>query len=1358
MTPPTTAPDQRLTRLERDLPQAMLREQIGLGRRLQSLRQGLVQGQPSKRLVTDLDQMAKQLRASVRVRREREKALAGVTIQYPHELPISARVVDIRQAIEQHPVVVIAGDTGSGKTTQIPKICLQAGRGKAAKIAVTQPRRVAALSLSRRLAEELDVEWGQQVGAKIRFRDQTSPQTLVKFVTDGMLLAEIRSDRDLLEYDTLIVDEAHERSLNIDFLLGYLRSLRERRPDLKIIITSATIDTQSFSEAFDGAPIIEVSGRVFPVEVRHWPLEELFEEDDADLSYTDGAAVAVERLLAESSRGDVLVFMPSERDIRETRDLLGARLGATAAGSGPVEIMPLFSRLSAAEQHRVFGEHSNRRVVIATNIAETSLTIPGIRYVVDTGLARVSRYNPRTQTQRLPIEAISQSSAQQRKGRCGRIAEGICVRLYGEEDFLSRPEYTQPEIQRANLADVILRMLDLEFGEVENFPFIDPPQPAAIKGGYQMLEELGAIDRNKQLTRLGVDMAHLMIAPTVSRMILQAHAEGALPEVLVIAAAISVQDPRERPTDQQAEADQQHRRFLDPRSDFISLFNIWHAYHDRLETGTQSQMRKFCREHFLSFMRMREWRDIHAQLVSTLREKGGFRLHVSCLGRDDPAKASKSSAAEGARVGAEAYAAIHRCILTGLFSNVAQRKQEPKAHNLYNAARGRQVMLFPGSGLFHRQRKHSEKHKPGQGKQPAVNSSNPAWIIAAEMVETNRLYGRTAAAIEPAWIEQLGTYLCRISHRDPHWSRSASRVLAHETVRLHGLVVANRRVGYSRIAPREATDIFIREALIADEVDGIHHPFFEHNQQLRGRLEAWQARQRQQHTVDLDNAFHDFYAEHLEEGVASVADLNKAIKEKGSDGFLFAEESQLLAGHDLDLDEGSFPTSVELADGEQLPLSYAYAPGQDEDGVTLRVPYRLVDAVRPDVLEWLVPGLRQEKVTWLLRSLPKALRKRFVPVPDAARNLAPKLRPTDGSFLDALERCVEEEMGISIRRSDWDATQIPPHLTLRIEVEGRGGETIVAGRDLTALTTQLERPAAAPVQSGDAWQKVAGQWEQDDVTEWSFADLPERIEVTEVSGIPVFGFPGLQLDGTSVHVRVFAEREQAETSTPEGLVRLCEFALQDEVAWLQRELRDLRKIVTNHRSLGEPAELESQAYTSVARYLFLSPPLLPLTKERFTTRVATARDRLNGLSERYLDQVEEIVDWRTQIISISKPYPELQADVERLLPRGFLAVTDVERMLDLIRYLKAVHVRADRYRADISRDRTKVRQIQPFDDELSRLRAQESEGGIPRRQQIDLYRWMLEEYRVSIFAQELGTAQRVSPKRLEKQLEAVEKA
>ena len=1322
----------RLDELESALADCMLSERVRLGRRLQRLRASLQSGRPPRRLDRDLDHLAARAAASGQAKALRQRALAAARIEFPQELPITERVDEIRAAIDLHPVVIIAGDTGSGKTTQIPKICLQAGRGREAKIAVTQPRRVAATSLSRRLAEELGVEWGRQVGAKIRFRDETSPETLVKFVTDGMLLAEIRSDRDLLEYDTLIVDEAHERSLNIDFLLGYLRTLRLRRPDLKIIVTSATIDTASFSQAFDGAPIIQVSGRAYPVETHYWPLEELLEDGEGDFSYTEGAATACARLLEESQRGDVLVFMPSERDIRETSDLLSARL----SGRRGVEVLPLFSRLTADEQHKVFGAHTGRRIVIATNIAETSLTIPGIRYVVDTGLARVSRYNPRTQTQRLPIEAISKSSAEQRKGRCGRVEDGICIRLYAEQDYAARDEYTQPEIQRANLAEVILRMLDLEFGEVEAFPFIDPPTPQAIRGGYQSLEELGAIDRQKKLTRLGQDMAHMPIAPTVSRMVLQAQAEGALAEVLVIAAAISAQDPRERPAGQEAAADGMHRQFIDPRSDFLTFFNIWLAYHDRMEQGTQSQLRKFCRQHFLSFLRMREWRDIHAQLCFALKELGGFRLDTGCAQRED------------------AYDAVHRCILTGLFSNVAYRKQDDRGgNNIYTAARGRQVMLFPGSGLFARGNK-SRRGEAGAEKagQP------PAWMISAEIVETNRVYARTAAAIQPQWILDLGAYLCRSSHRDPHWSRRAGRVLVHETVRLHGLVVAERRVGYASIAPGEARDIFIREALIADDVDGIAHAFHAHNRQTFHRLETWQNRLRQRHTIDFDDAFHNFYAEHLPGGIASVHDLNHLIRERdGDDSFLHADEAALLAGADLTVDPQAFPDTVEL-DGQSLTLAYAFVPGDEQDGVTLKVPYRLVDAVRPEILDWLVPGLRQERITQLLRSLPKAIRKRFVPVPETARRIAAELTPAhgDGIFLDALENFIEENWRVKLRRADWDVGSIPDHLRLRLEIEGSDGTTVAAGRDLAILTGALERPAESPVQL-QAWKTAAADFERGDVTTWTFGDLPERLEVTQLSGVPVFGFPGLLLQDHRVQVRLFADRSAARTATPAAFCRLCELGLRDEAAWLQRELRELRPIVDRHRSLGEPAAIEQQAYAHLARYLFLEGGVFPLTQQRFDERVSRARERLVGLSTQFLGLLGEIISLRAQLITTARPHPGLDADLERLLPPGFLHGLEFDRLPHLIRYLKAVAVRADRYRADVSRDTAKAALVAPFAADCQQLQAAVEGVSEQRRQRIEEFRWLVEEYRVSVFAQELGTAQRVSVQRLEHHREAVTK-
>ncbi len=1331
-------PDARLVDLERRLDGCMMSDRVRLGRRLRRLREALTSGRPPRRLVQDLDHIAERARRSRRTRALRRQALEAMTLGFPAELPVSQRADEIQAAIRAHPVVIVAGDTGSGKTTQIPKICLLAGRGRDARIAVTQPRRVAATSLSRRLAEELGVEWGREVGAKIRFRDHTSPETLIKFVTDGLLLAEVRSDRDLLEYDTLIIDEAHERSLNIDFLLGYVRTLRSRRPDLRIVVTSATIDTERFSRAFDGAPVVQVSGRVYPVEVRHWPLEELLEGEEGGLSYTDGAVAACERLLAASTRGDVLVFMPSERDIRETRDLLAVRLAQRRQGAGGVEVLPLFSRLGAAEQQRVFGPHSGRRIVIATNIAETSLTIPGIRYVVDTGLARISRYNPRSQTQRLPIEEISRASAEQRKGRCGRVEDGTCVRLYGEEDLQARPEHTPPEMQRANLAEVILRMLDLELGRVESFPFLDPPSEAAVRAGYQLLEELGAIDGDRRLTPMGRDMARMPISPAVSRMVLQARDEGSLAEVLVIAAAISVQDPRERPAEEEEKADLAHRRFVHPRSDFLTLLNIWTAFHDRMEEGTQSQLRRFCKRHYLSYLRMREWRDIHAQLRANLRELSGFRLEPEASG------------------GEAAYDAVHRCLLTGLLSHVGRREDR----NLYAAPRGRKAMLFPGSGLFQRPepRKRGPQTPAADGRDGAGPVAEGAeWVVAAEMVETNRLYARTCAAIRPEWILDLGKHLCRMSHRDPHWSRSAGRVLAHETIRLHGLVVSEGRVGYGRIAPREARDIFVREGLIAGEIDGAGHGFLDHNRRLHQRLEVWQSRRRGASPVDLDDAFHDFYAGLLPEGTASVHDLNRVIRDHGGrDDFLLADEARLLGGA-AGVDAEAFPEAVDI-DGVRLGLSYRYEPGQEADGITLQLPYRLLDAVRPEVLDWLVPGLVEERVTALLRSLPKALRKRFVPVPSAARRIAADLKPThgDGTFLDALERYIEEHWRVQVRRADWDLEAVPEHLRLRVEIEGEGA-TLAAGRDLAALSGQLDRPAGAGAVNLEAWGEAARRWEREDVTGFDFGDLPERLEVTRVSGVPVFAFPGLVLEGNAVHLRLFHDREEARAATPAGFQRLCELALKDEAVWLQRELMDLRSLAADGLA-GDPGEFEAQAYEHLARYLFLEGGVFPLTRERFEARVARSRERLEGLSRRFLNLMGEILELRSRLSAQPRPYPGLKEDLRRLLPADFLDGLEFDRLPHLVRYLKAMAVRADRFQADRGRDAGKAAQVEPFARAWGQIREGLDGASPERRRRAETLRWLVEEFRVSVFAQELGTAERVSAARLERAIEEVAKA
>ena len=1142
-----------LRELEAELPHCLLNERVRLQHRLRELRSGGGKWQArTGKISQELEKLRQRARSSRQLRQRRLDRIPEVS--YPADLPITARKDEIRAAMQRHQVIIVAGETGSGKTTQLPKICLETGRGRDARIVCTQPRRVAALTLSRRLAEELNVTWGNEVGCKIRFRDQTSPETLIKLVTDGMLLSEIRGDPELLEYDAIILDEAHERSLNIDFLLGYLRLLLRRRPDLKLVITSATIDTGRFAQAFDGAPVIEVSGRVYPVEVRYWPLEEIL-GDDQDFSYIDGAVVAVEKLLAEYRRGDALVFMPGERDIREASELLESRLARRE-----VEVLPLFSRLTAAEQQRVFSPRDRRRVIVSTNIAETSLTIPGIRFVVDTGLARVNRFNPRTRTQRLPVEAISKSSAEQRQGRCGRVAEGVCVRLYGEEDFLARPEYTAPEIQRADLAEVILRMFDLQLGEIEKFPFVDPPRPEAIHGGYQQLQELGALDDGRRLTRLGRDMARMPIGPTVSRMILQAQAEGALAEVLVIAAAVSIQDPRERPLERRDEADRMHRQFVDANSDFISLLNIWNAHCGRFEElKTQSQMRRFCRTHFLSFTRMREWRDIHAQLSEVLKELGGFRLQRA----DD-------------RVAG--YDAIHRSIATGLLSNIACKRE----HNLYRAARGRDVMIFPGSGLFERRAPRSGPNSgpnsgSGAGSEPkttepdAATGNTPAWIVAAEIVETSRLFARTVARIRETW--------------------------------LHGLQVASRRIPHQRVNPREATEVFIRDALIPGEVD-TPHAFVAHNRQLRDRIEAWQTRMRRADAIDLDAQAYNFYAERLDE-VSSVPDLNRVIRDRRDSGrYLQMEEADLLGDRAFDIDAEAFPDAIEVA-GEEVPLAYAHRPGQDEDGVTVRLPFRLFDAVDADVLEWLVPGLREEKVTFLLRSLPKPVRKQLVPIPQTARRVASELRPTHPSFLESLEAHLAEHFKLRVRRADWKPEVVPDHLRLRVEILGRDGSGVAAGRDLGELSAQLESHDT-PAES-EAWQRAAARWERNGVTSWEFDDLPEQVEVTAVSGVPLLGYPGLSCARDAVNLRLFKRRHDAETASRAGLLQLHELVMKDRMRGLRRELDGLRDLAPLYHSYGSAAELQDEAYRCLLAHLFHCDPVLPLTCAAFDLSCERAR-------------------------------------------------------------------------------------------------------------------------------------------------------
>ena len=1334
-----------------------------------------------------VEPLIQEARRSIELRHRRHEKLPQVS--YPENLPITARKDDIVAAIRAHQVVVIAGETGSGKTTQIPKMCLEAGCGVEGKIGCTQPRRVAALSISRRIAEELNVGWGQEVGCKIRFSDRSSPITYIKLMTDGILLAETQADRDLYEYDAIVIDEAHERSLNIDFLLGHLKLLLSRRPDLKVIITSATIDTEAFSKAFGDAPVLEVSGRTFPVEIRYQPHDPEAEER-GDLTYIDAAVSAVETVLLESDRGDVLVFMPSERDIRETQDDLQGRYGSEA------EVVPLFGRLSSGEQDRVFAPSVRRKLIVATNIAETSLTIPGVRYVIDTGLARVSRYSPRTRTKRLPIEPVSQSSARQRAGRSGRVENGVCIRLYSEEDFEARPKDSQPEIQRANLAEVILKMKAWRLGEMETFPFLNPPQPQAIQSGYQLLEELGALGPDRELTRLGRDLARLPVDPSIGRMILQSAQEGALDEVLIISAGLSIQDPRERPLDRQDAADQAHRQFLDPRSDFLTLLNIWNSYDAQFEAlRTQNQMRRFCRTNFLSYTRMREWIDVHTQLRDAVR---GMRAldhpsvsHPEKRAPGDPHRSpsippgrapqeTPQSESNGRRPREKpsavdpVFEAIHRSILTGLLGHVAQRTER----NLYRAPGNQQVMLWPGSSLFDRLGK-AEKSRggPSPSGQAAVKTHQPEWIMAGEVVETSRLYGRTVAGVNSDWIVELGAHICKRSYGEPFWDERTGRVLARERITIFGLEVQERAIDYGRVNADQATTLFIRAALV-DETSELPQRFVEHNRKLRQKLAVWRTRHRDHRLPNPDDALFDFYARQIQ-GVSSVHDLNRLLKEKGRSDpdFLCATEADLTGGSAIAWDTAAFPNEIAVAD-QSANVEYAYAPGQEHDGITVKLPVALAHRVDPHTLDLAIPGLRVEQIEFLLRALPKPLRVPLMPLAPKVSELA-GLLPADAG-LEGLRRLIEEKYGVALPANTWRPEALPDHLRPRIAITGAKEKVLAAGRDLQQLKIGLEKHETPAEQA--AWARAVQQWERYDLRSWTFGDVPERIDVTEISGSLLAAFPGLEHDGGAVHLKLFRKREEAEAATQKGLVQLIELALQKELAWVQKDLRALEKLQALYASFTTPEQLLTDAHINIRRSVIQPPvPLLPLRQTAFESARDQARTQIPGAVPKLVELVRAILALRSDIVQhrgfpapaaparkplakdlsqLGAPQPRLiqpaltflPVELERLLPPQFLAHVSLERLPHWPRYLKALIVRADRALLNSAKDAEKARQVQPYVDALYRVAQR---PGTPRSALAE-YRWLVEEFKVSVFAQELGTATSISARRLDTYLSALE--
>lgn len=1242
-------------------------------------------------------------------------------VTYPPELPVSERREEIIRLIQENQVVVIAGETGSGKTTQIPKMCLEAGLGVAGKIACTQPRRVAALSVSRRIAEELKVNWGQEVGCKIRFSDQTSPKTFIKMMTDGLLLAETQGDPYLSEYDTIIIDEAHERSLNIDFLLGHLLHLRERRPDLKIIITSATIDPQAFSKAFGGAPVMEVSGRTYPVEVIYRPLDQGLEEE-GELTSIEAAVAVADEIVQSRTGGDILLFMPGERDIREVRDLIEARRWPHC------EVLPLFGRLSGEDQQRVFQSSQRRKIIIATNIAETSLTIPGIRFVIDTGTARISRFSPHTRTQRLPVEPISQSSADQRKGRCGRVSEGVCIRLYSEEDYLSRPRFTPPEILRSNLAAVILRMKAFHLGDVETFPFLDPPPERSIKAGYVLLQDLGGLDQARQLTRVGHQLAHLPVDPTVGRMLLEGRREQVLREVLVIASGLSVQDPRERPMDKKEAADEMHRRFLHPESDFMTLLNIWNAYHDQTERLSQGQLRKFCKKHFLSYTRMREWRDIHQQIVYVLKDLDEYRL--SELEAD--------------------YNSIHRAILAGLLGNVAQRDNG----NFYRATHSRTAMLFPGSALFSKKAASANGPKgpqPSGGKEPKAKQP-PEWIMAGEWLDTTRLYARTSARIEAPWILELGRHLCKSSIKEPRWDPASGRVLARERVLLYGLEIVRRSVGYDRHNPVEAAEIFIREGLVEDTVLE-QLGFLQHNREVRRNVEDLQTRLRQSVGWAMEEYLYEFYRERVGT-LSSVAALRRLIGEKGGDGFLRLREEDLLAAAKVDVDTGAFPGQIQLG-GQALPLEYTYSPGDEKDGVTLKVPIGQFDALQPGMLDWLVPGYLEERINCLLRGLPKAKRKDLFPIGDKVQELMHHLKPSGRPLTEVLGEEIYARYQVRIRPDEWALENIPDHLRPRVEVTDKENRTLVSGRDWDKVAANFKRSVEARTRQGigtsslQGWQQAVVRWEKQGITAWTLGDLPEKIPVGDLAGIPIEAFPGLQAekDGT-VSLRLFRHRAEAENASQPGLVALCQHELAKDLAWLRKDLKTVRQLGPFYVTLGPTVDLEEAGYACLVRHLFLRDPVLPLREERHRQLLARAATEMRGLPLRLADRLGDILRKRQELLTGKLAEDWLRVEVEWLMTPDFLAVVPYERLPHLSRYLQALLVRAERRKANPVKDAEKSAQVNPFVQALARLEKEAPAKGHARAA-LDELRWMIEEFKVSTYAQELGTPIRVSTKKLE---------
>ncbi|ELS54440.1 putative ATP-dependent helicase HrpA [Streptomyces viridochromogenes Tue57] len=1253
-------------------------------------------------------------------------------VRYPEQLPVSQKKDDIAAAIRDHQVVIVAGETGSGKTTQIPKICLELGRGVRGMIGHTQPRRIAARTVAERVAEELDTPLGESVGWKVRFTDQVNPDaTFIKLMTDGILLAEIQTDRELRAYDTIIIDEAHERSLNIDFLLGYLAQLLPKRPDLKVVITSATIDPERFSRHFGDAPIIEVSGRTYPVEVRYRPLLEE-DGDDADRDQITAITDAVEELMGEG-QGDILVFLSGEREIRDTADAL------TKKQYRFTEVLPLYARLSHAEQHRVFQPHTGRRIVLATNVAETSLTVPGIKYVIDPGFARISRYSHRTKVQRLPIEPISQASANQRKGRCGRTSDGICIRLYSEDDFLARPEFTDAEILRTNLASVILQMTAAGLGDIEKFPFIDPPDHRNIRDGVQLLQELGALDPSqkdvrKRLTDTGRKLAQLPVDPRLARMVLEADRNGCVREVMVIAAALSIQDPRERPADKQTQADQQHARFRDETSDFLAYLNLWRYIREQQKERGSSSFRRMCKQEYLNFLRIREWQDIYSQLRTVAKQMG---IHLN----EDDAPADR----------------IHVSLLAGLLSHIGMKDvKESKdsgagarkdgGRNEYLGARNAKFAIFPGSALF---------------KKP------PRFVMSAELVETSRLWARVNAKIEPEWVEPLAGHLLKRTYSEPHWEKDQAAVMAYEKVTLYGVpIIAQRKVNYGRVDPELSRELFIRNALVEGDWR-THHKFFADNRKLLSEVEELEHRARRRDIVVDDETLFDFYDQRVPEHVVSGAHFDSWWKRKRHEqpDYLDFEREMLIRESAEAVTKSDYPDSW-----RQGPLkfrvTYQFEPGADADGVTVHIPLQVLNQVTDEGFDWQIPGLREELVTELIRSLPKPIRRSYVPAPNYAKAFLEKAVPLQEPLTVTMARELRRMVGVPFTADDFDWSKVPDHLRITFRIVDERRRKLAEDKDLEALKLRLKpkaRKALSQAAAATASREGGESLEREGLADWTIGTLT-RVFETRRAGQPVKAYPALVDDGDTVSVRLFdTEAEQAQAMW-KGTRRLILRNIPVNPAkFASEKLTNAQKLALSANPHGSIQALFEDCAMAAADKLIGDFGGPAWDEESYRKLYDRVRAEIVDTTVRTVAQVQQVLAaWQAaerRLKAVRSPallanLTDVRKQLDALVRPGFVTEAGLRRLPDLMRYLIAVDRRLQQMPTNVQRDTTRMEKVHEMQDEYAWLLEQMPQGRPVPQQVLDV-RWMLEELRVSYFAHALGTAYPISDKRIVKTIDAL---